>query len=87
MDLYFNLKVKGTFHSGFILLTLPYFACHAKKYSSAAKGWPTKQKLTQKMQFPAILPLILCIFSKGMVAMIMGIWTTIPKKATPSIAR
>lgn len=55
------------------LLTLPCFACHAKKYRSAASGWPTKQKLTQKIQLPTSLPFMPCIFSKGSVPAISGI--------------
>lgn len=65
------------------LLTLPYFACHAKKYNSAASGWPTRQKLTQKMQFPKILPFAPSIFSSGNVTYIIGICTIIPMNATP----
>jgi hypothetical protein len=57
---------------------------HAKKYMRAANGCPTRQKLTQKIQFPMILPLVPCIFSNGKVTKIRGICTTIPMNATPT---
>lgn len=53
-------------------LTLPYLACHAKKYNSAPSGCPTRQKLTQKMQLPIVLPKGSRIFSKGAVRAIKG---------------
>lgn len=65
------------------LLTDPYFACQAKKYSSAANGWPTRQNDTQKMRFPSSLPLIPFIFASGSVMKMSGSWSTIPAKATP----
>lgn len=55
-----------------IRLTLPYFACQAKKYSNAPKGWPTRQKLTQKMELPITFPVGSWIFSNGAVIMISG---------------
>ena len=45
----------------------------AKKYSKAAKGCPTRQKLTQKIQLPNTLPLMPSIFSNGKVTRISGI--------------
>ena len=66
-----------------ILLTVPYLACQAKKYSNAAKGWPTRQKLTQNTQLPMTFPVTPWAFSSGTVAAINGIWITIPRKATP----
>lgn len=65
-------------------LTLPYLACHAKKYSSAPRGCPTRQKLTQKMQFPIVLPSGSRFFSNGAVMAINGSWNIMPKNATPS---
>jgi hypothetical protein len=66
------------------LLTLPYFACQAKKYRSAANGCPIKVNETQNMQFPIILPLTPSIFSRGAVMAIRGSWATIPMNATPT---
>lgn len=54
------------------LLTVPYLACHAKKYSSAASGCPISVKDTQKIQFPMTRPLRPCIFSNGAVIAISG---------------
>src|SRR5947209_13180567 len=68
-----------------ILLTFPYFACHAKKYSKAANGCPISTKLTQNIQFPITFPVIPSIFARGAVIDISGTWITIPTKATPSI--
>lgn len=68
-----------------ILLTLPYLACQAKKYRSAPSGCPTRQKLTQKMQFPMTLPSGPRIFSNGAVRLINGSWNIIPKNATPGL--
>lgn len=65
------------------LLTLPYLACQAKKYSSAPSGWPTRQKLSQKTQLPIIFPAWPFILSKGSVAAIRGSCSIIPAKATP----
>ena len=64
-----------------VLLTLPYLACQAKKYSNAANGCPTRQKLIQKMQLPMTLP----CRSRGNVAVMRGSWTIMPMKATPAI--
>lgn len=72
---------------GRIRLTLPYFACQAKKYSSAPRGCPTKQKLTQKIQFPMVLPRGSRIFSRGAVSAMRGNWNIIPTKATPGIGQ
>lgn len=55
-----------------ILLTLPYFACQAKKYSNAPSGWPTRQKVTQNTEFPIILVVGSSIRSNGRVAVISG---------------
>ena len=55
------------------LLTLPYFACHAKKYKSAARGCPTKTKLIQKIQFPIVLPPIPFILASSSVSAMSGI--------------
>lgn len=63
--------------------TLPYFACHAKKYSSAASGCPTRQKETQKIMLPATLPRMPFIFWTVSVRMMRGIWIIMPAKATP----
>lgn len=60
------------YHYVYIRLTLPYFACQAKKYSNAPKGWPTRQKLTQKMELPITFPVGSWIFSNGAVIMISG---------------
>lgn len=60
-----------TDHAG-VLLTLPYFACHAKKYNKAPSGWPTRQKLTQNTELPMILPVGSSIFSNGSVTVIRG---------------
>ena len=72
------------FSQAHIRLTLPYFACHAKKYSKAPNGWPTKQKLIQKMEFPMALPAGPCFFSIGAVIAISGNWNSIPTSATPN---
>lgn len=69
---------------GVMRLTLPYLACQAKKYRRAPSGWPTRQKLTQKMQLPITLPDGPRIFSNGVVSAIKGSWNIIPKKATPA---
>lgn len=66
-----------------VLLTLPYLACHAKKYKSAPRGCPTTQKLTQKNEFPMALPSGLLNFSKGAVTKINGSWNSMAMKATP----
>jgi len=55
------------------LLTLPYLACQAKKYNSAANGCPTRQKLTQNIQLPVTFPFVPCILSRGKVPLIRGI--------------
>jgi hypothetical protein len=36
--------------------SLPYLACQAKKYNSAARGWPIKTNDTQKIVLPMIFP-------------------------------
>lgn len=62
---------------------LPYFACHAKKYMSAAKGCPSKQKLIQKMTLPATCPFLPSQrFSVSVMAM-RGTWMTMPTNAMP----
>lgn len=56
----------------------------AKKYNKAARGCPTRQKLTQKMTLPIIFPLTPRIFSRGAVTAIKGNCNIIPVKATPN---
>src|SRR5881394_2421982 len=80
-----GLSCKESWHYAGTLLTLPYLACHAKKYNKAAKGWPTSQKLTQKTEFPMILPVGPFHFSRGTVAAIRGNWNIMPANATPAI--
>ena len=65
------------------MLALPYLACQAKKYMSAASGWPTRQKDTQKMTLPRSFPLPPFILASGSVRKIKGNWNIIPAKATP----
>ena len=70
--------------SRYVLLTLPYLACQAKKYNRAASGCPTRQKLTQKMQLPTIFPVVPSTRVKGRVIAINGSWMTMPRNATPA---
>jgi hypothetical protein len=67
------------------LLTLPYLACQAKKYMSAASGWPTRQKETQNMTLPRVFPVPPFILASGSVKKINGSWNIIPAKATPAL--
>lgn len=71
-------------HLAGVLLTLPYLACHAKKYSKAPSGCPTKQKLIQNTEFPIMRVDILFIRSRGRVAAMSGSWNIIPANATPA---
>jgi hypothetical protein len=68
------------------LLTLPYLACQAKKYMSAASGWPTRQKETQKMTLPRVFPVPPFILASGSVRKINGSWNIMPAKATPVLS-
>lgn len=78
-----SLGYQGGHHCRGILLTLPYFACQAKKYNNAPKGCPTRQKLIQKIEFPIIRPESF-ILSSGWVTIISGNWSIIPANATPA---
>ena len=73
------------FGEWYVLLTLPYLACQAKKYRRAPRGCPTKQKLIQNMQLPMIFPVIPSIFVNGFVIIIKGSCITMPRNATPGI--
>lgn len=66
-----------------ILLTLPYLACHAKKYSNAPSGWPTRQKLTQNTELPMILVVGSSLRSNGRVNVMSGSCSIMPANATP----
>lgn len=63
----------------------PYLACQAKKYSNAASGWPTMQKLIQKVIFPMTFAARPSIRDNGSVAIMRGIWNIIPANATPLV--
>lgn len=65
--------------------TLPYLACHAKKYNSAASGCPTKQNEAQNIMLPTVLPSKPLICCNASVSAISGICSIMPINATPMI--
>lgn len=62
----------------------PYFACHAKKYRSAASGWPTRQNVTQNVRLPIVFAVSLLALISGSVSRMSGTCHIMPAKATPT---